>query len=108
MQTIDRRSTVKTLERKPSVNKSQMIEEMQRVLGSRKDAQTALDSILDTIGASLRKGESVTLSGFGTFKVQKKNGRTGRNPRTGETIQIEEKIIPRFVPGKKLKEAVNS
>ena len=89
------------------MNKSQLVEEMHRVLGSRKEAEAALDSILDTIGASLRKGEPVTLSGFGTFKVQKQNGRTGRNPKTGETIQIAEKTVPKFVPAKKLKEAVN-
>jgi DNA-binding protein HU-beta len=55
---------------------------------------------------ALKKGESVTLVGFGTFKVAERKARTGRNPQTGKEIKIKAKSVPKFVPGKALKEAV--
>ena len=71
------------------------------------DASQAIDAIFDAIQESLKKGESVALVGFGSFKVSKRNARTGRNPRTGEAISIPETMAPSFSAGKTLKEAVN-
>jgi DNA-binding protein HU-beta len=66
-----------------------------------------LEAFLKTVGKALKKGDSVTLIGFGTFKVVKTAARKGRNPQTGETIQIASAKIPSFKPGKALKDSVN-
>jgi DNA-binding protein HU-beta len=88
------------------MNKGDLISEVSQVLASKKDAQAAVDRLLSAITQSLSQGEDVTLVGFGTFKVTKRNARMGRNPRTGEQIQIKAAKVPKFVPGKALKEAV--
>jgi len=90
------------------MNKGDLVNEVAKVLGTKKDAQAALDCILETITKALkkRKSEPVTLVGFGTFKVEKRKARKGRNPQTGEEIKIKAKRVPKFVPGKALKEAV--
>ena len=74
---------------------------------SKKDAANALSSFVDGVKASLKKGESTTLVGFGTFNVSKRNARQGRNPQTGATINIPARTVPTFKAGKALKEAVN-
>ena len=74
---------------------------------SKAAAGRAIDSILGNITKSLKKGESVSLVGFGTFMVANRKATTGRNPRTGETIQIAASKQPKFRPGKSLKESVN-
>lgn len=74
---------------------------------SKAAAQTALDSFLDTITDTLSKGEKVAIVGFGSFETSKRAARTGRNPRTGEQMQIDASVVARFKPGKKLKDAVN-
>lgn len=71
------------------------------------DAQAAVDSVLHNIERVLKKGNKVTLVGFGTFLVSKRSARTGRNPQTGKAIKIPAKKVPRFTPGKALKDAVN-
>jgi nucleoid DNA-binding protein len=88
------------------MTKTELINEMAEVLNSRKEAQKALESLLSTISDALKNGDSVTLTGFGAFKVSKRNARKGRNPQTGETIQIQSKNVARFVPGKHLKDAI--
>jgi DNA-binding protein HU-beta len=88
------------------MNKSELITEMAKVLNNKKEAEYALNSLLEGISASLKKGEKISLPGFGTFKVSKRRARTGRNPRTGEIISIKAQKIPQFAAGKKLKEAV--
>jgi DNA-binding protein HU-beta len=88
------------------MNKGDLVNEVSQVLASKKDAQAAVDQILSAITQSLSQGEDVTLVGFGTFKVTKRNARMGRNPRTGEKIQIKAAKVPKFVAGKALKEAV--
>jgi len=80
---------------------------MAKVLESPKEAPAAMESLLANITAAFKKGESVTLTGLGTFKVSKRKAREGRNPRTGEKIKIKPKNVAQFVPGKSLKEAVN-
>ena len=74
---------------------------------SKAAAGRALDGALAAITKALKKGDSVTLVGFGTFTVRKRNARTGRNPRTGEAIKIKASTVPGFKPGKALKDAIN-
>lgn len=74
---------------------------------SKADATRAVESMIDIISDSLKSGEQVVLTGFGTFLVRKREARSGRNPRTGEVIQIEASNVPAFKAGKALKDAVN-
>lgn len=74
---------------------------------SKADAARAVDAIIEVVKKALKKGDSVSLVGFGTFQVRKRAARQGRNPRTGETINIEASKIPSFKAGKALKDAVN-
>ena len=74
---------------------------------SKASAARAVDSLVAAITSSLKSGESVTLVGFGTFSVRERPARSGRNPRTGETIQIDASSTPVFKAGKALKDAVN-
>jgi DNA-binding protein HU-beta len=71
------------------------------------NATTAVNAIFEVIQESLENGDSVSLVGFGSFRLFKRNARTGRNPRTGESISIPEKFFAAFTAGKALKEAVN-
>lgn len=73
---------------------------------SRADAGRALDAALDSIKKSLKKGQKVTLVGFGTFSIAKRKARKGRNPRTGEEIKIAASKTPKFTAGRMLKQAV--
>lgn len=70
-------------------------------------AWAAIESVLDGITKALQQGDTVTLVGFGTFKAAARAGRTGRNPRTGEAIEIPARKVPRFTPGASLKKALN-
>jgi DNA-binding protein HU-beta len=74
---------------------------------SRADAANAVDAMVSVITKALKKGDSVTLVGFGTFQVRKRAARQGRNPKTGETIKIKASKNPSFKAGKALKDAVN-
>jgi len=75
-------------------------------VGSKKKAEEAVTCVLDTITKTLKKGQSVTLVGFGTFSVGRRKARIGRNPQTGKEIKIPAKKVPKFSPGKALKNAV--
>lgn len=74
---------------------------------SKADGARALDAVIDTITSTLKGGDTVSLVGFGTFQVKARAARTGRNPRTGEEIQIKASNVPSFKAGKGLKDAVN-
>ena len=74
---------------------------------SKSAAERAVDALVSAIKTSLKKGDMVTLVGFGTFYVGKRQARTGRNPRTGEAIAIKATQVPRFRAGKALKDAIN-
>lgn len=89
------------------MNKADLINEVANVVSTKKEAQAAVDCVLESISQALKKGDVVTLVGFGTFKVVKRKARTGRNPQTGAEIQISASNAPKFVPGKALKDAVN-
>jgi DNA-binding protein HU-beta len=71
------------------------------------DAQRCLDAAISAISGSLKKGQKVILIGFGTFSVSKRKARKGRNPQTGEEIKIPAMKVPKFTPGKALKDLVN-
>jgi DNA-binding protein HU-beta len=88
------------------MNKGDLVNEVSKVLKSKKEAQAAVDAVLSGITRTLEKGESVSLVGFGTFKVATRKARKGRNPQTGEEIYIAASKVPKFVAGKALKEAV--
>jgi DNA-binding protein HU-beta len=90
------------------VNKSELIEAIAASADLPKAAAgRALDAVIDTIENTLKNGDPVTLVGFGTFSVKDRAARTGRNPQTGEPIQIKAAKIPGFKAGKSLKDAVN-
>jgi len=74
---------------------------------SKADAAAAVDAVLDSVTDAMQNGDQVTLVGFGTFLVRKREARTGRNPRTGEPLQIAASNVPSFKAGKALKDAVN-
>ena len=88
------------------MNKGDLVKEVEKVVSTKKEAQTAVDCVYNTITKALKKKDTVTLVGFGTFKVNKLKARKGRNPQTGETIKIKAKKVPKFVAGKALKDAV--
>jgi DNA-binding protein HU-beta len=88
------------------MNKGDLVNELAKVVKTKKQAQTALECVISSITKALKKGEDVTLTGFGTFKVVKRKARKGRNPRTGEAIKIKASKAPKFVPGKTLKATV--
>jgi len=78
-----------------------------KVVNTKKEAQAAVDCVFSTITKALKKKDTVTLIGFGTFKVVKRKARKGKNPQTGAEIKIKAKKVPGFVPGKALKDAVS-
>jgi nucleoid DNA-binding protein len=88
------------------MNKGDLVNEVAKVVGTKKEAQAAVDCVFSSITKALKKKETITLVGFGTFKVGKRNARTGRNPQTGEVIKIRARKVPKFMAGKALKDAV--
>lgn len=90
------------------MNKSELIEAIAASADIPKAAASrALDAMVDTVSESLKKGDSVSLVGFGTFTVKERAARTGRNPQTGEPIEISAAKVPSFKAGKALKDSVN-
>ena len=89
------------------MTKAELIEALVKKLAvSKTQANESIDIILDEITKALSKGDQVTLTGFGTFKVSKRAARTGRNPKTGEALKIPAMTVPKFKAGKGLKDAV--
>lgn len=90
------------------MNKTELIDKISTDAGITKAAaQRAIESMIEGIGHSLKKGDRTTLVGFGTFAVSKRKARTGRNPQTGATIEIPAKKSVRFRAGKELEELLN-
>jgi DNA-binding protein HU-beta len=89
------------------MNKGDLVKEVAKVVNTKKEAKAAVDCVFSTITKALKKKDTVTLIGFGTFKVAQRKARKGRNPQTGAEIKIKAKKVPRFVPGKALKVAVS-
>jgi DNA-binding protein HU-beta len=90
------------------VNKSELIEVIAKQADiSKAAAGRSLEAVIGAVKSTLKKGDSVTITGFGTFAVNKRKARTGRNPRTGIAIKIKASKVPKFRPGKGLKDALN-
>ena len=89
------------------MTKSEFIDKVADESGlSKKDAGSAVDAVIATIEKSLKGGEEVSFTGFGKFHVAERGAREGRNPRTGETMQIAASKVPRFTAGSGLKKAI--
>ena len=88
------------------MNKGDLVNEVSKIVKTKKDAQAVVDCVLSSITKTLGRGDTVSLIGFGTFKVAERKARKGRNPQTGEAIDIAASKVPKFVAGKALKEAV--
>ncbi len=88
------------------MNKGDLVSEVVKIVGKKNVAEEAVNCVLDSIAASLKRGNKVTLVGFGTFSVTKRAARMGRNPQTGKALKIKAKEVPKFVAGKKLKDTV--
>ena len=88
------------------MNKADLVNEVAKVVSTRKEAEAAVDCVFDTIIKALKDKDQVTVVGFGTFKVSNRKARMGRNLKTGEAITIKARNVPKFVAGKALKDAV--
>jgi DNA-binding protein HU-beta len=88
------------------MNKGDLVNEVAKVVSTKKEAQQAVDCVISSITKALKKGEDVTVTGFGTFRVVKRKARKGRNPRTGEEIKIKASNAVKFTAGKILKATI--
>ncbi|MDO4430101.1 MAG: HU family DNA-binding protein [Lonepinella koalarum] len=91
------------------MNKTELVDAIASAANlTKKDAKAALEATLEAISTSLKAGDPVQLIGFGTFKVNERKARVGRNPQTGKEIKIKASKAPAFVAGKALKDTVNA
>jgi integration host factor subunit beta len=92
-----------------TLTKADLIEEVLRITElPRKESETVVETIFDSIIESLQKGEKIEIRGFGSFRTRERRGRVGRNPKTGEKVEVPPKKIPFFKPSKELKDFVNT
>lgn len=90
------------------MTKAELIEEVARVVEmTRKDSETIVETIFDSIVNSLHKGEKIEIRGFGSFRTRQRQPRVGRNPKTGSRVEVPSKRIPYFKPSKELRDLVN-
>jgi integration host factor subunit beta len=90
------------------MTKAELVDEVARVVQlTKKQAETIVNIVFDSIVDSLRSGQKIELRGFGSFRLRSRKSRTGRNPKTGEKVDVPSKKIPYFKPGKELKELIN-
>jgi integration host factor subunit beta len=90
------------------MTKAELVDEVARAVQlTKKQAETIVNIVFDSIVDSLRQGEKIELRGFGSFRLRSRKSRTGRNPKTGEKVEVPSKKIPYFKPGKELKELIN-
>ena len=95
--------------KQPTLTKADLIEEVLRITElPRKESETIVETIFDSIIASLQKGDKIEIRGFGSFRTRPRRGRVGRNPKTGDRVEVPAKKIPFFKPSKELKDMVNS
>ncbi len=91
------------------MTKADLVEQVaQDVVVTRKEAGEVVDAALTSILEALRRGEKVEIRGFGTFRTRTRNARTGRNPRSGDRVEVPAKTVPYFKPSKQLLEAVSA
>ena len=103
---VERRAAITKL-RKPPMNKQGIAESVHGLLGGTKvQAEQAVDKIIETIVATLKKGDEVSIAGLGIFSVKQRAARQARNPRTGEMVQVAAMKVPKFRAAKGLKDAV--
>ena len=92
-----------------TLTKADLIEEVPRITElPRKESETIVETIFDSIIESLQSGDKIEIRGFGSFRTRQRRGRVGRNPKTGEKVEVPPKKIPFFKPSKELKDFVNS
>jgi integration host factor subunit beta len=105
----EREAETSELAGKPGVmTKAELVDEVARTIQvTKKQAETIVNVVFDSIVDSLRNGEKIELRGFGSFRLRSRKSRTGRNPKTGEKVEVPSKKIPYFKPGKELKELIN-
>ena len=89
------------------MNKGDLVNEVAKVVNTKKEAQAAVDCVFSTITKALKKKDAVTLVGFGTFKVDKRKARKGRNPATGDAIVISDRTVVTFKPSRFLRDSIN-
>lgn len=90
------------------MTKAELVDEVARVVQvTKKQAENIVNIVFDSIVESLRAGQKIELRGFGSFRLRSRKSRTGRNPKTGEKVEVPSKKIPYFKPGKELKELIN-
>ena len=90
------------------MNKSELVDSIAEGAGlSKADAERALNALIESVQGAVAGGDKVTLPGFGSFSVSQRAARTGRNPRTGDTVEVSRKVIPFFKTGKQLRERLN-
>jgi integration host factor subunit beta len=106
---LDHMKPEKEVEDKAGVmTKAELVDEVARVVQlTKKQAETIVNIVFDSIVESLRSGQKIELRGFGSFRLRSRKSRTGRNPKTGEKVDVPSKKIPYFKPGKELKELIN-
>ena len=91
-----------------TLTKADLIEEVLNVTElPRKESETIVETIFDSIIGALQKGEKIEIRGFGSFRTRERRGRVGRNPKTGEKVEVPAKKIPYFKPSKELKDLIN-
>ena len=91
------------------MTKADLIDEVSRVAElTRKDSEIIVESIFDSVVRSLRAGDKIEIRGFGSFRTRQRRARVGRNPKTGDRVEVPPKKIPFFKPSKELKDLVNS
>jgi integration host factor subunit beta len=91
------------------MTKADLIEQVaQLVEVTRKDSEVIVETIFDSVVRALRAGDKIEIRGFGSFRTRKRQGRIGRNPKTGDRVEVPAKTIPFFKPSKELKDLVNS
>ena len=94
--------------KQPTLTKADLIEEVLRITElPRKESETIVETIFESIIESLQKGDKIEIRGFGSFRTRERRGRVGRNPKTGEKVEVPAKKIPFFKPSKELKDLVN-
>ena len=91
------------------MTKAELVDEVARVVQlTKKQAETIVNIVFDSIVDSLRSGQKIELRGFGSFRIRHRNSRKGRNPKTGDSVSVPEKRVPFFKVGKRLRELVNT
>lgn len=96
------------MSKQPTLTKADLIEEVLRVTElPRKESESIVETIFDSIIESLQKGDKIEIRGFGSFRTRQRNARTGRNPKTGAKVDVPAKRVPFFKPSKELRDSVN-